>query len=78
MSQDNKQTGRDRSDDVSKSDGGGRTGGGESGGGAYKDPSQAKGNPDEAGPDGRSSIGYHGPGDAVDDDDNPNAATRAE
>ena len=67
-----------RDDGVSESEAGGRTGGGESGGGAYADPEQVKGDPDQGilgRHGGQSNIAYHGPGDAEDGGDNPNATT---
>ena len=70
-----------RSDGVSESEAGGRTGGGESGGGAYVDPEQVKGDGDHGVGSrygGQSNMAYHGPGDAEDGDDNPNATTRTD
>ena len=72
---------RRHGDGVSSPNAGGRTGAGESGGGAYVEPDQVKGDP---GPDilgghgGQSNMGYHGPGDAQDGGENPNATTKTD
>jgi len=70
---------RRHGDGVSEVEAGGRTGGGESGGGAYTDPEQVKGDPEQGilgRHGGQSNIAYHGPGDAEDGGNNPNATTR--
>ena len=64
-------------DGVSREDGGGRKGTGESGGGAYKEPEMVKGNPGSR-RGGQSNIAYHGPGDAKDGGDNPNAVAQSD
>ena len=64
-------------DGIGRADGGGREGAGESGGGAYKEPEMVKGKPGSR-RGGQSNIAYHGPGDAEDGGDNPNAVAQSD